>query len=327
MSLPSVAVIVTTHNRPLLLRRALQSVLAQTHAPDEVHVVDDGSEPEAAAAVREHCAAVGVPLWRHPQAKRVGAARNTGLRHSSSEMLAFLDDDDEWKPECLEKRLLAFGRLTPGEREQTGVVYCGGENHLLDEGRITRISPRVRGDIRAAVCRNELFTIPSANLYTRAALERVGGYDEKLTSSLIHDLWMGLAVHGYRALPIDEPLVITRLASSHRSMVNDTQPRIRGVEQYLEKWGPTLEEWLGPKPGRRYVRHYRIRVLGGLAALKLCQGDLRATGQLVGHLAARNRCSPPDMTRLGWLLLRRLLRSTVPTPWLDRLAGRQGAQP
>jgi glycosyltransferase involved in cell wall biosynthesis len=327
MRLPAVAVVITTRNRPQLLSRALASVLTQTVPPEEIRLVDDGSDAPAAARVRELAADAGIVLLRHATARGVAAARNTGWRQSRSELLAFLDDDDEWQPRFLESTLQVLAGLGAAERRTTGVVYCGCEVHLVDEGRVTLNLPRIDGDIRTAICRAGLTTIPSSGLFPRPVLQEVGGFDERLCSSVDHDLWMSLAAHGYQARAVAAALVVTRQATAHHSMVTDTGPRIRGIEQYLQKWQPTLTQWLGHRLGCRYVRDYRLRVLGSLAARKLRQGEVRAAGQLVAHLIGHHGASPAAMSLLLWLLLRQLLRAATPGPLLDYRARRQGVRP
>jgi glycosyltransferase involved in cell wall biosynthesis len=327
MTIPSVAVVITTHNRPQLLRRAVASVLTQTASPREICLVDDGSAPEAAARVQQLAAETGLELLRHETARGVAAARNSGWRRTTGEWVAFLDDDDEWRPYFLQRLLDRSIGLSPADRRRTAVVYCGCEVHLTDEERVTLNLPRIDGDIRTVICRQGLATIPSSGLYRRQALAAIGGLDETLRSSVDHDLWMSLAAHGFHARAVGEALVVTRQAGAHRSMVTDTAPRIAGVEQYLQKWRPTLIDWLGRRAGGRYVRDYRLRVLGNLAALKLAQGDLRASAHLFGHLLRHHGTSPPAVGFLFWLLLRRLLRQAAPRPLLEWRARLQGARP
>jgi len=101
---PTVSVVIPTRNRPDLLRKALDSVLAQTFADYEVVVVVDGPDApteELLAAepdprVRFHVSAV---------AQGGGAARNEAIRRANGHWIAFLDDDDLWMPRKLERQL------------------------------------------------------------------------------------------------------------------------------------------------------------------------------------------------------------------------------
>src|SRR3989338_8677774 len=96
-----VSVIIPTHNRPELLKRAVKSVLNQTYKDLEVIVVDDGLEKRADETVNSFNDS-RLKYIQHPEEKGGSAARNTGIKNSSGEFIAFLDDDDEWLPEKLE---------------------------------------------------------------------------------------------------------------------------------------------------------------------------------------------------------------------------------
>lgn len=101
MSASTLSVILPTHNRPGLLGEALASLAAQTLPPHEVIVVDDASDPPVAL---RHIAQYGpgIRLLRHERALGGAAAKNTGIRAATGELLAFLDDDDLYDPRYLE---------------------------------------------------------------------------------------------------------------------------------------------------------------------------------------------------------------------------------
>ncbi len=237
MNLPKVSVVVTTFNRAHLLERAVRSVFDQSYSNFDIHVVDDASDDETREVTEAMLAGWNDAHYhRHDHHKGLAAARNTGISQSDGRYIAFLDDDDEWKGDCLEKRVELLMKLSPQEREKTGVVYCGSEIHIVYEGRVTYGLPRVEGNIKEYICANELSTVTSSQMFSRAALEDVCGFDENLCSSIDHDIWMILAVKDYHAYAVKEPLVVEYRTKSRRSMVSDGSVRIKGVEQYLSKW-------------------------------------------------------------------------------------------
>ncbi len=103
MSAPTVSCIVPAFNAERFLRQALDSVFAQTYRPLEVIVVDDGST-DATAAVAE---AAGVVLLRQENAGFL-AARDAGLAAASGEYVAFLDADDLWVADKIERQVAAL---------------------------------------------------------------------------------------------------------------------------------------------------------------------------------------------------------------------------
>jgi len=99
--MPTVSVIIPTLRRPVLLERALRSVLGQTFRHYEIIVVIDGpdteTDPAAITALDERIRVLSLP-------SNVGLAeaRNVGIRHAQGRYIALLDDDDEWLPRKLE---------------------------------------------------------------------------------------------------------------------------------------------------------------------------------------------------------------------------------
>jgi|tagenome__1003787_1003787.scaffolds.fasta_scaffold20987128_6 hypothetical protein len=121
----SVSVVIPTRGRPDLVLRAVSSVLAQSVPPSEVLVIVDGPDRATTTRLRD----LGDPRVRvHELATSGGAARarNTGVSKASSELIAFLDDDDEWLPSKLELQLdrassISSSRFVLG----TGVEWRG----------------------------------------------------------------------------------------------------------------------------------------------------------------------------------------------------------
>ena len=108
--MPLISVVIPTLQRPTLLLRAIDSVLRQTHQETEIIVVVDRPDPDTDAAVRS----VNDPRLRivvNPHPLTAAAARNVGADHATGEWIAFLDDDDEWLPNKLERQIaFASGR-------------------------------------------------------------------------------------------------------------------------------------------------------------------------------------------------------------------------
>jgi glycosyltransferase involved in cell wall biosynthesis len=103
---PRVSVIIPTHNRPDRLPRAVASVLNQTFRDVEIVIVDDASADDAAEVVARQDPRIR--YVRHGSPKGACGARNTGIRLARGEFVGFLDDDDEWLPEKLQRQVRVF---------------------------------------------------------------------------------------------------------------------------------------------------------------------------------------------------------------------------
>lgn len=268
---PLVTAVVTTYDRPTQAKRAIQSVQAQTYVPLEFLVVEDGTDTDLKTWLTENDY-TNVRYVRHAENQGLAGARNTALALANGDYIAFLDDDDAWKPARIEYQMQLLSSLQDAERQETAVVYCGLESR--QDGQIQSILyPENDGNLAESIRTHGASTVQSACLFDRTALLDVGGYDETLPSSIDHDIWMSLAVAGYAARTVETPLVIS-FDDFADSMMTNTDQRISGVRQYVEKWRPTYREWFGPKEGEQYAQRYFNQVIGRLAATKLVTGQL-----------------------------------------------------
>jgi glycosyltransferase involved in cell wall biosynthesis len=99
-AVPSVAAVIPTYQREQTIARAIESVLAQSRPPSEVIVVDDGSTDRTGERLREFGDAIRVVVQTQSGS---AAARNRGVEAASAEWIAFLDSDDRWEPDHLER--------------------------------------------------------------------------------------------------------------------------------------------------------------------------------------------------------------------------------
>lgn len=127
-----ISVVIPTYNRALYIKEAIDSALAQTHGDVEVIVVDDSSTDDTARIVSSYTGKVKYILQEN---RERGAARNAGIRDSAGEYVAFLDSDDAWMPDHLERCLASLL-----SHEGAGVAFSG--SFLMDEdGRIIERLP------------------------------------------------------------------------------------------------------------------------------------------------------------------------------------------
>jgi glycosyltransferase involved in cell wall biosynthesis len=199
-SRPAVSVVIPTFRRPALLARALGSVLNQTFGDFEILVVDDGPS-EDTASVTAGLADARVRYLPQPRNRGVAAARNRGLREARGDLIAFLDDDDEWLPPKLARQVDLFRRSPP----DVGLVYTGVET-VRSAGSSIMIAT-AGGDIHARMLiANILHGAMSSGMIRRQAVTEIGVFDEALPAVEDYEFWLRLT-RRYRVACVPEPLI------------------------------------------------------------------------------------------------------------------------
>ena len=183
-----VSAIITTHNRKELLKRAIESVLSQTFKDMECIVVDDASTD----GTRELCKSYPIQYIYIPKEESKGGnyARNLGIKASSGNYCAFLDDDDYWFPEKIEKQVALI------EEKQCELVYCGRKSEYISPN--STISKDILPDSRLCGDMHKLILLhicctTSTILVLRKALIDVNFFDESLKFWQEYELTIRLA--------------------------------------------------------------------------------------------------------------------------------------
>jgi glycosyltransferase involved in cell wall biosynthesis len=202
---PDVSVVIATYNQARFLPAALDSALGQTLCDLEVIVVDDGSTDETPLVLQRYSRESRVRV-EHIANSGPAAARNRGLRWARAPLVAFLDSDDVWLPEKLERQVVLFA-----SHPAPAVVYA--RRKLLDAAgnvRPYKAPPLFRGEVLPQLFLTNFICLSSA-VVRRDALERCGGFDERIRSASCEDyqLWLRLA-RDYPFDYVDESLVLYR---------------------------------------------------------------------------------------------------------------------
>lgn len=234
---PLVSVVITTYNRPSYLRKSVRSVLDQTYEPIELVVVDDCSDEPATETLAEmDLDALSASMClRHPTNRGANAARNTGVRASSGEYVAFLDDDDRWKPEKIERQVDAFEAAS----DDVGVVYTGIET-ICPEGRGVEIPPPIEGDLtKALLCRNDIGSM--SVVMVRGDVAREVQLDEEFETWADLEWYIRLStVSRFERIP--DPLVVYEY-TSHGRLSDDFEKERRSYRRFLDRFDPLAAEY------------------------------------------------------------------------------------
>lgn len=248
---PQVTVIMPCYNRARYLREAIDSVLKQTFSGFELIIVDDGSTDGSAAIIAEY----GDKVRAITQENRGrSAARNAAIQVSRGAYLAFLDADDYWHPDFLQRMLAVL------EGTDAAVAYCGWQNVGLPGRRGEPFIPpdyeqkpdkeellfeNTRWPIHAAVVRGDL-------------VRRVGGFDGRWQSCEDFALWLEI---GLRQRIIRVPYVLA-FYRHHGDGQITTRRALMAVNHYLVQ-----QDYLRRHKSRR-------RAWGRRKVRTLMQGEL-----------------------------------------------------
>ncbi|MEX2454606.1 MAG: glycosyltransferase [Rhodospirillaceae bacterium] len=197
---PKVSVVLPTFNRADILPTALDSALAQTYGNFEVIVIDDGSTDGTADLMRRYNDP-RLRYLRQSENRGVGAARNLGIREAAGSLISFLDSDDAWRADKLERQVALFEERTGS----TGLVYCGVET--TDGRENSRIDlPVHRGYLHSRLLLSNVIVGGSCAMIRREVIPTVGYFDESLPAIEDYDFWVRIA-RFYSFDFVAEPLV------------------------------------------------------------------------------------------------------------------------
>lgn len=208
-AMPAVGVVLATHNRPELMRRALRSIVEQEYAGRiEVVVVFDRSTPEA-DLVRDDGRRV-VTVCENARTPGLAGARNTGITALDTEFVAFCDDDDMWEPTKLHRQVGAL-RTRGGEFASTAMLVEYGDHRSQ---RLAGSATIRYGDL----LRSRMAMVHSSSFLARrsALTDGIGLVDETIPQSMCED-W-DLLLRAARRRPVvhvDEPLIVVRWGESY----------------------------------------------------------------------------------------------------------------
>lgn len=248
-----VDVIIPLRDGATTILSTLESVVAQTLQPRRIIVVDDGSSDGGANLVRGH------PMVDIITTPPIGVshARNIGIQASRAEYVAFLDSDDRWRSDKLERQM-QIARTRP----EVSVVTCDQvEMHM--NGAIapkTLCAPRFRGRVFDEVLKRnfDLGGWSSSILARRESLLESGGFDEELQYGEDLDFSIRLARdHLFDFCPAVLTFVMMNPASTTRRP-SDARRNLEISIQCLS----VIEKWIGAvKVSRRVTRRCLLYIL------------------------------------------------------------------
>ena len=301
--LADVSVIIPAYRAAATIGRALDSVDAQTSKPRQVIVVDDGSDDgtyEAAMALAGGLGAIEVKVFRQ-QHRGAGAARNRAVMEAACGYVAFLDADDEWLPEKLERSL--------GFLEGSDYVLVA-HNYVRREADGTEVvvdcAKQFSGGGDPYVSLYERGYMPTcAVVARRSEVLAAGGFDTTLPTGQDFDLWLAM-LKGPEARFLIFEDALARYHTGHDGITSRTGQRLDCCLRIAARYAPELRSRPGSSLASLWFRVMAVhgeavsahRARGHLGPAVLALARLPTSlltltaGVLFGRKQARGRFLP-----------------------------------
>lgn len=219
LSKPLVSVVITTYNYAEYLPTAVESVLNQTYKNLEIIIVNDGSTDNTDGVILPYLKDKRIKYIKQENTGQA-SAKNCGIKNTSGDYIAFLDADDYWRSDKLEKQLNVFTN-----DNAVGVVYSGlkfiNPNNEIDNFII--LPQMYSGHILQELFIDNFIGFSTA-VVKKKCFNKVGLFDEGLAMAIDWDLWLRIACY-YKFACINEPLLFYRYG--HANMSQNSEKRIQ----------------------------------------------------------------------------------------------------
>jgi glycosyltransferase involved in cell wall biosynthesis len=224
------SIIIPTYNRANYIADTIKSVQAQTYKNWEMIILDDGSDDNTQEIVEQ----IGDDRIRFIKNKRIGivsAIKNLGITKSTGELIAFVDSDDLWATDKLEKQVAALKQYP-----EAGFCLTNGYNFKNVGEQLEFFYKRNEGliydDIFFSCFKSEVAGFTQALMFRRECINTVGLFREAKRFSDI-DFIISLS-KSFKAIILYEPLVFRRLHDANHMKLNWRTNYYHGIELIQE---------------------------------------------------------------------------------------------
>ena len=214
----SISVVIPTFNRLIYLERAIKSVLNQTISVNEIIIVDDGSDDGTSEFIHSNYPNLKYIFQSN---SGVSAARNTGIKAASSNWIAFLDSDDAWVTNKIQKQITEL-ELNPE------MNFCHSNEIWIRNGREIKQKNTHKkfGGYIFDKCLDKCRISPSTVICRKSLLIKLNGFDEDLSICEDYDLWLRITSNN-PVIYIEKPLIIKY--GGHQDQLSRNS---EGIESY-----------------------------------------------------------------------------------------------
>jgi glycosyltransferase involved in cell wall biosynthesis len=210
-----ISVIIPSYNSGRFLGRAIESVVNQTYKNLEIIIVDDGSVDETEKIAKAWQGKdKRIKYIKHQKNMGLAASRNTGIKNSQGEYIAFLDADDIWLPQKIETQLKKLKELNADLVFSNWYIW-DPENNIKIKAFDSNPIKGKKDLLKFLIRKN--FGNSSTALLKKSSLNIVGLFDETLNSSEDYDLWIRFCQKGMKIAFVEKPLIYYRTHSEQMS--------------------------------------------------------------------------------------------------------------
>jgi glycosyltransferase involved in cell wall biosynthesis len=228
---PMCSVIITCYNYGQFIDQCIQSVVSQTYRDFEIIVINDGSTDNTDEIIQPYLCDDRIRYVKQTNAGQANA-KNTGIKKSNGQFIAFLDADDVWEKSKLEKQIKLF------QNAKIGVVFSRAKyinekgEHLNYKSTLKYLEPK-SGNVTTHLFYDN-FVPFSSSVVRHECFDKYGCFDETLEMAIDWDLWLRLSV-GYQFEFINEPLLFYRIGHAGQ-MSRDINKRYLCLDRIINNF-------------------------------------------------------------------------------------------
>jgi glycosyltransferase involved in cell wall biosynthesis len=309
--MPLISVIIPVYNGEKTLKETIESVLHQTFSDFELIVINDGSQDSTLDILSK----ISDPRLRVFSYSNAGlaATRNRGFAHSSGEFIAFLDADDLWTADKLERQLAALQANPEAAVAYSWTDYIDESNKFLRRGSHLTWN----GDVYQKLLVINFLENGSNPLIRREALTEVGGFYEAINTAADWDMWLRLAAH-YHFVAVPSPQILYRqpVNSMSSNVYRQEAEGLQVIERAFHQAPASLQ----------YLKPYSLANLYKYLIHKALEGDLSRPKSLLAAKflwhAIQNDPSGIRMQVIGKVLLKIAAVALLPPQQSQELLAR-----
>lgn len=191
-----VSIITPAYNSSNFIKKTIETVINQTYKDWEYIIIDDCSTDNTSNIVNDFVKLDSrIKILKTSQnSKGPAVPKNIGIKHSTGEYIAFLDHDDEWLPEKLEKQLQIFKE---SKNDKLGLVSCFLNIKDKNNNLISLYNKNYKGNIISQLAKGNFILTSSCVLIKSEIIKKIGLFDTILKVSDDWDMWLKIAEAGY----------------------------------------------------------------------------------------------------------------------------------